>query len=169
MGANLARVGNFGASKIYPHPARPAGYCEKMPAPLPAIVAANVLALLRKQHPDMRSHETGITRLLQAGMTQGSAQRILKGETKLNLGTLEEVAKALRVPVWQLLVPDLDANAPPGLTAAQSWPFEMVPAEAYWSLPAEDRIFLQGRFLQWLEAAAARHAASPSRRLGNGR
>lgn len=140
-----------------------------MPEALSATVAANVMALLRHRYPDMRAHEKGITRLIELGVSHGTSARVLKGTTQVGLAVIEEVAAALKVQPWQLLVPKLDAANLPGTTAAPAWPFEMVPAQAYWSLPAQERLFVQGRLQQWLEQAGAKMAAEmPARLLGNG-
>lgn len=140
-----------------------------MPAvELRPIVAKNVRACLGHKYPGMKPHETGVSKLVSLGLSQGTAARLLRGETDVGLGLLADLAHALDLQPWHLLVPDLDPAALPGVTADMGWPFEMVSPDTYWSLPPADRLFLQGRMQQWLEQAAAARAPGLGKRAGNG-
>lgn len=47
------------------------------------------------------------------------------GEKGVSISYVDELAAKLRLEAWQLLVPDLDHNAPPGLTTGQPRPAEL--------------------------------------------
>ena len=49
------------------------------------------------------------------GLKNGTAQRVLAGETSIGLELLAVLAEKLRVEPWQLLVPGLDPRALPSL------------------------------------------------------
>lgn len=83
------------------------------------IVKANVLRLLNHAAGgQLPERESGVTRLKKLNITQGSAQRILDDESDLRLETLDQVAKGFRLAPWQLLVPNIDPNAPPELASS---------------------------------------------------
>src|SRR5690606_12347568 len=48
----------------------------------------------------------------EARCSKSTVQRILKGETGLNLDHIEKVAEALDIMVYQLLLPNLDHHNP---------------------------------------------------------
>lgn len=85
------------------------------------IVRANTRALLR-----LAEGESGVGRLVKAGIANGVAQRILAAEG-YNLQQLEKLAPALGVPVWMLLVEGLDPDDLPTLHQPSTrWPFRRV-------------------------------------------
>lgn len=141
-----------------------------MDASLGTVLRDNVLALLEHRTGPLRPNETGLTRLVKLGLSAGSAQRALAGETSLGLEILKNIAVALQVEVWQLLVPDLDPVALPGLTVDQgAWPFEMVDRNAYRALSATDRTFRLSR-ARWptRSRTAAARLGNAVRRKGGG-
>lgn len=91
-------------------------YRYRMESQSKKTMRANVLALLGRVKP-LRSDETGVSRLLQAGLSNGNAQRVLAADQDIYMTRLDEVARALRVEPWQLLVPGIDPDRPPLLTA----------------------------------------------------
>lgn len=75
-----------------------------------AKVFADNLNALMAAHPDLGSNPKLSKK---TGLGTGSLSRFRNGEVDPNLGTLEKVAGAFHVEVWQLLVPHLDpANLP---------------------------------------------------------
>lgn len=85
------------------------------------IVRANTRALLR-----LAEGESGVGRLVKAGIANGVAQRILAADG-YNLQQLEKLAPALGVPVWMLLVEGLDPDDLPTLHQPSTrWPFRRV-------------------------------------------
>lgn len=89
------------------------------------LLAANVRRLL-----DIAPGESGVSKLMQLGFSNGNAARVLKGETSIGLDLLSELAAALRVEPWQLLTPNLDPDRLPSLDRSEfRWPFRSVPFE----------------------------------------
>jgi hypothetical protein len=84
-----------------------------------AVVGANLSRLIDYQY---RSIDTRTARLraLQkdCGVTLSSAQRIIDGTTGATLDTLEQLALALHVSVYQLVAPDIDPQNPPIIQGA---------------------------------------------------
>lgn len=76
------------------------------------------MALLARAQP-LRSGESGVTRLKNLGVSHGNAQRTVDNESDMRLGTLDQVAEALGLKSWQLLVEGLDADRPPRLADAK--------------------------------------------------
>lgn len=79
------------------------------------ILRTNVRVLLERKGGAMRSHESGVTRLVNLGVANGTAQRILDEESDPRLSTLDELAEKLGVGVSALLSP--------GMTEDQTLPF----------------------------------------------
>jgi hypothetical protein len=74
-----------------------------MAPPLPQVVANNVRAKL-----DVHDNDTGVAKLIKLGFANGTAQRILGGQTSIGLKILEKLAKRLHMQPWMLCVPELD-------------------------------------------------------------
>jgi transcriptional regulator with XRE-family HTH domain len=85
-------------------------------------LAENVLNLIRAENELSGRERSGVSRLLSKGIPNGTAQRVLAGETSIGVDALEQIAKALNVKPWQLLVEGLDPKAPPRLYD-DAWPF----------------------------------------------
>lgn len=122
------------------------------------IIRTNVLALIEKQQGALGPRESsGVSRLMKLGMSNGVAQRILDDESDVYLGSLLQLAIALRVKVWELLTPGLQSVSMPfrNLDA-----FEAQLMSLYRQLP-EDQ---QHEFLHDLSVAvdATRPKAAPS-------
>lgn len=67
--------------------------------------------------------ESGVQRLIDKGYTNGTAQRILGGETSIGLDIVDRLAATFGVPAWRLLAPNLGRAEPAGLD-------ELTPHEA---------------------------------------
>jgi hypothetical protein len=70
-----------------------------------SVLRSNVLGRLGKLK-ELRAHETGVSRLVALGFSNGTAQRILDPEQDVRLVTLEQLAAKMKVKPWQLLVPE---------------------------------------------------------------
>lgn len=93
-------------------------------------VRDNIRRLLR-----LKEGESGVGRLMEHGFVNGTAQRILAGETSLGVDLLAKLAGAFRVQPWQLLVPGIDPDALPELHApAARWPFPSIDRDQVLSL-----------------------------------
>ena len=82
----------------------------KIPGVLRHIVGNNVRQLM-----EVRFHLQGDkVRALAAksGIGKTSIDRIIKGQTGVNIDYIEDLAEALDVSSYQLLIPDLDARNP---------------------------------------------------------
>jgi hypothetical protein len=86
-----------------------------------AIVRANVRAIL-----GIGADDKGIGALVNKGMANGNVQRVMDDATNFRISRLDELAKALGVQPWQLLVPGLKPGNLPELAADQrpGWPFD---------------------------------------------
>ena len=93
---------------------------------LKIVVAENVRTLL-----GLRPDDRGATAaLIKLKISNGDATRTLKGQTSIGLDKLAELAKALKVEPWQLLVPGLDPTRMPALEPVSfRWPFRQVDPE----------------------------------------
>ena len=81
-----------------------------MPKDLPSILRDNVRRILA-----LPEGKSGVGVLIELGLKNGTAQRVLAGETSIGLELLAVLAEKLRVAPWQLLVPGLDPRALPSL------------------------------------------------------
>jgi hypothetical protein len=96
------------------------------------VVAENVVSLLGLDGPQAKG---ATAKLIRLGISNGDATRALKGETNLGLGKIAELASALKVKPWQLLVPDLDPQRLPSLEPATfRWPFRKIDPAAIMDL-----------------------------------
>ena len=109
------------------------------------VVRDNVLALLTHVGGPLPAGQSGVTRLKNMGVAQGTAQRVLGGETSIGIDVLQQIAELFKLEPWQLLVPGLDPARVPGLTAdTRAWPLPMVDRAAFYELGADDRAYVQG-------------------------
>lgn len=89
---------------------------------LKAIIRDNVRALL-----GLKPGQSGVSKLIDLGIANGNAQRVLGGKTRVGLDVLSQVAAALSVEPWQLCVPALDPTHLPSLEpVAFRWPFRQI-------------------------------------------
>lgn len=110
---------------------------------LRTIIKANVRALLK-----LSEGEVGVQKLINKGITNGNAARVLSGETSIGIDLVDQVAAALKVPAWQLCSPGLGgalAEPPRAAEPAPSyaagpypWPLEPWVSRERWDrlLPA---------------------------------
>ena len=81
--------------------------------------------------------------------TNGTIGRISKRQTGPTIDTLEILAAAYGLQVWQLLVPTLHAEkgtgSSPVISGMPEWPFERVDRDAYEALDYPSKIAVQVR------------------------
>jgi len=127
-------------------------YCARMKNSK-QILWANVLALMKRDF----GRENLTTLAKKARIGPGTVTRIKEQSTSVGLDVLEQIARVFNVQPWQLLLPELDVdNLPPHPNLAV-WPFKHVSQEAYDTLPAEERIFIQGYLARAIEEKMAIH------------
>lgn len=68
------------------------------------LLQSNVRALLERKGGKLGAKETGVTRLVNLGISQGTAQRVFDSADS-RLSTLDEVAAALGVSIGELMSP----------------------------------------------------------------
>lgn len=92
---------------------------RKTPGFMRTVLAANVRALLEHQYRS-EAHTTARLRSLSkdSGLTLSSIQRVLDSSTGATIDTIEQLATAFGVQVYQLLSPQLDAANPPIIAGA---------------------------------------------------
>ena len=107
-----------------------------------------------------RYGKENLTRLAaDSGVGPGTCTRIKVQSTSVGLEVVEAVAKALDAEPWQMLVPDLDPYNLPSLSGdSGQWPMPMVSKDRFLSLPADDRVFIQGYLHRMIEEKMG-HAA----------
>ncbi|WP_342617193.1 helix-turn-helix transcriptional regulator [Rhodoferax sp. GW822-FHT02A01] len=116
----------------------------------------------------MRHHygKKNITKLAsESEVGNGTIQRIEEQNTSVGVDNLEKIADALKVEIWQLLVPGIDpANLPSIGDSGGGWDLPMVNKNRYESLPLENRVFVQGYLQRVIEEqeAAVQHKANGS-------
>lgn len=99
-----------------PNSTRELSYRARMKKSVKQLLGENAVALSAHRNP-LRPNEKGTTRLMQCGLTNGSAQRVLGGDTDVGLSVVEKLAGGLHVEPWQLLVPDFHPDRLPQLAA----------------------------------------------------
>lgn len=93
-----------------------------MAADIKLTIRANVRALL-----GLEDGQSGVQKLISMGIPTGNAQRVLSGVASVGIDTLAQVAGALGVQPWHLLVPNLDpANLPSVEDREFRWPFKRI-------------------------------------------
>lgn len=141
------------------------GYRVQMAEDLKTILRENVEALLERRAREDPTRKTKVSGLIALGFQNGTAQRILGGETSIGVNVVAQLAEALEVPPWMLLVPRLDVENLPGMTEdASAWPFPLVDQDAYRDLTPSERAFVQGGLARDINELIARRA---TRRVGN--
>lgn len=99
------------------------GRAAKTPKPhmfiMRGVLASNVRALMDRKYGDIEKETNRIKALAKEGsMGHGSVQRALAGKTGLNIDLIERLALALDVSVYQILLPNLDADNPQVVSGA---------------------------------------------------
>lgn len=88
----------------------------KLPGFMRIVVAENVKALMALKFPDSLNQPKALAdatgKPKEGGQSLSTVQRILKGESGASLDTLEAIADALDVSLYQLLIPALDTKNP---------------------------------------------------------
>ncbi len=95
-------------------------YPDRMgkPPPIRAVLAANLRALMSRQHPEMTEHELARLAKRHGGeLSQSTVHRMLHGQTSCGVDHLATLAMVFELEPWQLLVPDLDPTDPPVLAS----------------------------------------------------
>jgi hypothetical protein len=113
-----------------------------------SIVRENVRALL-----GLQDEESGVSKLIAKGITNGNAQRVLGGQTSIGLNLLCDLAKALRVEPWQLCAKNLGAGAAP---LPDRWPFEEISKDSWESLSERQKGQVELAMREAIEAIKAR-------------
>lgn len=123
-GANFLGAGDVGVHApnvpeavrfAQPHPVRLSGYRIRVALVDPrTFLWANICALMRNKEPSLDAvvEATGVGR--------GTVQRIRDGEAATRLTSLNAIAEAFDIEVWQLLVPGLDPDHLPRVVAPGS-------------------------------------------------
>lgn len=93
-----------------------------MPQDIKTVIRDNVRALL-----GLEEGVSWVQSLINKGVSNGNAQRVLGGVASVGIDTIAQVAAALKVKPWQLLVPGLDPdNLPSTDTQEFRWPFRRI-------------------------------------------
>lgn len=107
--------------------------------------------------------ESGVSKLIRLGLSNGNAQRLLGGETSVGLDVLSQCASALHVEPWQLCVPGIDpANLPRIDPINFRWPFRRIDPEAVLGLVGSAAAAVETGLLVALASAGI----SPGKRNG---
>lgn len=145
MGATLPHSVSAGQ----PHPVGAGAYRFRMEEEfLREVVSSNVKALLMRnaRKSGATPSAPGVSMLVNMGFANGTAQRILAGDTSFGVDLLARLATRLGVEPWQLLVPNIDAENLPELSESPgAWPFDMVERRRYDALALKDRVFVQSK------------------------
>ena len=80
-------------------------------------LAGNIRAMIEKDDPVKKS-VNGWAKSKK--LVQKKVDRIVKAETAVSLDTLDELAEALGIMAWQLLIPGLDTSNPPHLAVTST-------------------------------------------------
>lgn len=139
-----------------PHSVSGWGYPAEVVSDLKTVLRDNVRRLL-----GLAEGESGVSRLIAAGLSNGNAQRVLKGETSVGLNVLAQLAAALNVEPWQLCVPDLQPDRLPSLEPASfTWPFRKIDPEVVTGLTGTPAMQIENGLL----ASLATLSISPRKR-----
>ena len=71
------------------------------------VLRLNVLKFLVEDRP-LKTNESGVQRLVNLGIPNGTVQRLLGAETSIGLDVIEQVAAVLGVAPWRLLRPQVE-------------------------------------------------------------
>lgn len=121
---------------------------------LRADLAANVLAALVAERPLGPREKKGYARLISKGLPNGSAQRILDADTSVGIDVVAQVAEALGLKPWQLLVPGLNPADPPEAipkSAVVGWPIKTFTRERFAALTEFEKGMVEHAALTELE------------------
>lgn len=83
---------------------------KKAPGRMREVLGRNLNGLMNKVFADSSNRPLSLSR--KAGMSLSNIQRIVKGEQGASLEKIEDLAKALEVFPYQLLIPNLDCDNP---------------------------------------------------------
>lgn len=89
------------------------GYRIWMASELKRVLRSNLRALIEKTSGPLKPNESGVTRLLKLGISNGNAQRLLDEDSTVSFPTLEQVAAAFRVKPWDLVSPAMKVSEMP--------------------------------------------------------
>lgn len=129
-----------------------------MAADLKLIIRDNVRALL-----GLEEGQSGVQRLIDMGVPNGNAQRVLSGIASVGVDTVAQIASALGFQPWQLLVPNLDpADLPSTDSREFRWPFRRVDPDQVLGLVGSAAAAVETGLLVALAAAGI----SPRKRNG---
>lgn len=111
----------------------------------------NVVTLMKKKYGG-----ENLTRLaLDAKFGPGTSTRLKKQVTSIGVDVIEKLAVVFELQPWQLLVPNLDPEAPPLLGGPDGWPFPRLDRRRFDQLEAEDKVELQGALRERIEKLEA--------------
>lgn len=83
---------------------------HKIPGFMRTVLAANLKRLLEHHYRTSPNRPKSLS--VDAGVTLSTIQRVMKCEVGASLDTLESIADALHIQVYQLLVPEIDVGNP---------------------------------------------------------
>lgn len=100
---------------------------------------------------------SGVSELMRkSGLKNGSAQRVLAGETSIGLDLLAELARSFGLQPWQLLIEGLDPDRLPQVHEPSSrWPFRQIDQDAVASLTGTQAQAVEIGLLAAMAAAGA--------------
>lgn len=88
----------------------------KLPGFMRLVVAENVKGLMDVRFRESRNRPKALAEATgkpkEGGQSLSTIQRVLAGSIGASIDTLEAIAKALDVSLYQLMIPDLDVNDP---------------------------------------------------------
>lgn len=64
---------------------------------------------------NLQPGESGVQKLIGKGFANGTAQRVLGGETSVGLDVIDKLGAAFGVAPWRLVAPDMGGAAPAGV------------------------------------------------------
>jgi transcriptional regulator with XRE-family HTH domain len=92
---------------------------KKVPGFMRIVLGDNLSRLVDHHYRSLDNRTARLRALFKdSGVTVSSAQRIIDGETGATLDTLEQLALAFGVSVYQMVAPDIDPSNPPVITGA---------------------------------------------------
>lgn len=147
-----------------PHSVRVPSYRIRMVSDLKKIIRDNTLQLVQKATGPLKPRESGVTRLVAMGISNGTAQRILDDDSDLRLETVEQLAAALKVTPVSLMTPDAKA---PAMLFRDLNPFEVMLMNLFRDLTDEDEQHAAIVELNQRRDRARSASASPAADAGN--
>ena len=115
-----------------------------------SVLRANVETLMRAWYGKVNKTAFG----RDTGIEIGGAQRVLSGETNVGVDMIDAIARRAALEPWQLLVPDMQPDAPPELRT----PAHLVAQDsARQPLPAGPLDEFERQLLQFFRGMSADH------------